>query len=157
MLTEICGYLKNWFVVKHCFGKFKISDGEITYADGTELPLLPGQYFCILDSVFNNGVHLKSSIENEAEQSALVLPLKDEEFTGSVKCMAIPPDLLYTAEEIAKWNEKYGGAESPSKSPYNSEAFAGYSYSKSNGSGTDSSSASWQGAFASVLNRYRKL
>lgn len=158
MLTEICGYLKNWFVMHHCYGKFTIADGAITYADGTELPLQDGQYFCVLGSVFNDGVHVKSSSdEASAEQSALALPMRDEQFTGSVKCMAVPQDLIKTALEISKWNTQYGGADSPAKSPFNSESFGGYSYSKSSGSGADASAGSWQSAFAGNLNRYRKL
>ena len=155
MLTEICGYLKNWFVVHQCYGDFVIVDDAITYADGTELPLQSGQYFCISGSVFNDGVHV--CMPASAEQSALALPLKAETFSGSVKCMAIPQDLIYLAGEVKKWVAKYGGADSPAKSPFNSESFGGYSYSKSNGSGADASAGSWQGAFAGNLNRYRKL
>lgn len=157
MLTEICGYLKNWFVVHQCYGDFVISDDDITYADGTELPLQDGQYFCISGSIFNDGIHLKSSFLAEPEQSGLALPLRDEVFNGTVKCMAVPQDLIYVAGEIKKWSDKYGGADSPAKSPYNSESFGGYSYSKSSGSGADGSAGSWQGVFASSLNRYRKL
>ena len=159
MLTEICGYLKNWFVMEQCYGKFVISDGAITYADGMELPLQNGQYFCVIGSIFNDGVHIFVSSSNGAlaEQSALALPLKDEEFTGCVKCMAVPQALINVALEIHRWNEKYGGADSPAKSPFNSESFGGYSCSKGSGSNTDASAGSWQGAFAASLSRYRKL
>lgn len=160
MLTEICGYLKNWFVRQQCYGDFVIADGAITYADGKELPLLEGQFFCVVGSIFNDGVHRKPSVDAEADDpqtSALALPLKDESFTGVVKCMAVPQDLINVAIEITKWSEKYGGADSPAKSPFNSESFGGYSYSKNNGSGADASAGSWQGVFAGNLNRYRKL
>lgn len=162
MLTEICGYLKNWFVKQQCYGDFVIADGVITYADGSELPLQPGQFFCCVGSVFNDAVHIKPSLgdaeaDNPVDKSALAYPLVDESFSGSVKCMAVPPDLINVAFEIKAWTEKYGGADSPAKSPYNSESFGGYSYSKSSGSGADASAGSWQGVFAGNLNRYRKL
>ena len=158
MLTEICGYLKNWFVTHECYGNFIIADGVITYADGMELPLQNGQFFCVKGSVFNNGVHIYvSSSDAEPVNSDLAYPLTDESFSGCVLCMGVPLDLIETAKQIKAWNDKYGGADSPAKSPFNSESFGGYSYSKSSGSGADASSGSWQGAFAGNLNRYRKL
>ena len=56
MLTQICQYLRNWFVRQQFFGTFVVEDGEIKYADGTALPLLPEQYYRVIGSVFNDGV-----------------------------------------------------------------------------------------------------
>ena len=149
MLTELCGYLKNWFEVVKLYGDFKIASGVITYADETELPILEGQHFRIIDSIFNDGVY---------EYSDEIKDLKDEVFKGSIWLMAIPRDLLAIAAEISDWQSKYGGVDSAALSPYNSESFGGYSYSKSGGNTADKSSgASWQSVFGNRLMRYRKM
>ena len=146
MLDEICAYLKNWFDVERHFGEFTVSDGNIS-----GLPENPqeGQYFRIIGSVFNDGIY-KYPAEN----------LHDETFDGAVWLLAIPPALESLAGEIALWMEKYGGAESSNMSPYNSESFGGYSYSKGGGGsadGTGSNAGSWKGAYAARLARWRKI
>lgn len=155
MLTELCGYLKNWFEKEKCYGDFVISDGHITFADGTELPLQEGQHFRIIDSIFNDGVYCHTLGESSQDSPSL---LRDENFTGSVWCLAIPPEVLKLAEEIAAWRTKYEGIDSAMMSPYNSESFGGYSYSKAGGNTADGSNgASWQGVFGNRLARYRKV
>ena len=150
MLTELCGYLKNWFEVDKLYGDFVIGNGTITYADGTELPLQSGQHFRIIDSIFNDGVYSYDS-DGLAE-------LKEESFEGSVWCMAIPKEVLALAGEIAAWRDKYEGADSTALSPFNSESFGGYSYSKSSGNSSDDANGSgWQRAFGNRLIRYRKI
>lgn len=160
ILTEMCQYLRNWFdrSQPHWYGTFKIEDGSITsfeprYVWGVEpFSLKEGQYFRIIDSTFNDGVHKNNSD----------LDLVDEEFTGSVWAMAVPPSVIALADEIDEWIDKYMGVNSQAMSPYNSESFGGYSYSK--GSGAVGSKASdggnevtWQSAFASRLNLWRKI
>lgn len=147
-LTELCQELRNWFDrnMPKYFGDFKIEDGNISCAG---LDLKNGQYFRIVGSVFNDGVHRFGTYE-----------LVDEDFSGAVWAMAIPPDVIALAEDIGAWMEKYGGIDSQAMSPYNSESFSGYSYSKSSGgSGTGGSggNASWKSAFADRLNRWRKI
>ena len=90
--------------------------------------------------------------------------LHDEDaFDGSIWAMAVPPDVIALAEEIEAWQAKYGGVDSAAMSPFNSESFGGYSYSKYGGgtsgstTGASSPSASWQSVFASRLNRWRKI
>lgn len=156
MLTELCGYLKNWFEVRKCYGSFVIADGQITFADGTELPLQEGQHFRIIDSVFNDGVYIKSSSLNNSEESHTA-PLRDEEFKGSVWCLAIPKEVIALADEIAAWKAKYEGADSAAMSPYQSESFGGYSYSKSSGVTAGGSGGGWQSVFGNRLARYRKI
>ena len=139
ILTEICAELRNWFVVpngRH-FGTFEISGGSIAPLDF----LQDGQYFRIIGSVFNDGIHQYPASD-----------LTDEVFHGAVWAMSLPPDLIALAAEI----EEYNNSDAGKPSPYSSESFGGYSYSKfTDGNGGDGSR--WQKIFASRLNKYRKL
>lgn len=152
MLTELCGYLKNWFEKEKCYGDFVITNGQITFADGTELPLQDGQHFRVIGSVFNDGVYCHTG-----EQDSPIL-LRDEAFKGSVWCLAIPHDVLTLESEISAWRAKYEGIDSPVMSPYTSESFGGYSYSKTGGNTANGDNGgSWQSVFGNRLARYRKV
>ena len=138
MLTEICAELRNYFEMpngRH-FGTFTISGGSIAPLDF----LQDGQYFRIIGSVFNDGVHKYGEAN-----------LTDEKFDGAVWAMAVPPAVIALSEEIKAYNDSDAGKASP----YTSESFGGYSYTKA----TDANGApiGWQKAFASRLNRWRKL
>ena len=139
MLEQVLMHLKNWFLVPGGIheGTYTIEDGGIT------LPFLAnGQYFRICGSVFNDGLHQYPASD-----------LKAETFDGSVWALAVPQAVIELASEIEAWEKKNGDA---SVSPYQSESFGGYSYSKA----TDSASGgavTWQSAFRSRLNAWRKL
>lgn len=142
MLTELCQELKNWFVRERHSGTFTITGGNIT-ADF----LQNGQYFRIMGSTFNDGVHQYPSS-----------CLHDETFDGAVWALGIPAPVLRLSEEIDAWREKYEGADSAALSPFQSESFGGYSYSKGSGSsGGATGGVSWKNAFSSRLNMWRKL
>ena len=141
MLEQILDFIHNYFVKDVYCGNFKISNGVLN-ADFLQF----GQYFKITGSVFNDGVH-------QYFDSNLV----DEEFHGEVWAMAVPPTVIALAGEVDDWIQKYGDSMN---SPYQSESFGGYSYSKgSSGSGDSSSanSADWRKIFGSRLNAYRKI
>lgn len=162
MLTEICGYLKNWFTRKAdgtnypvFHGSFKVSNGVITWQGGALLPMVEGQYYRIVGGVLNNGgVFLFHSAPPSGEASR-ECP-RDEEFEGEVWSMAVPPDVIDLAKEIAAWNELNGKADSTALSPYNSESFGGYSYSKG-GTRSGGAGVAWSDVFGSRLTRYKKL
>lgn len=145
MLTELCQELRNWFERKKFFGTFTIESGQIDLPDGS---LQSGQYFRIVGSVFNDGVH-KYDPESESQ-------LVDEVFEGAIWSMGVPPAVVDLSERISEWVTKYGDSVS---SPYQSESFGGYSYQKaSSGQGNaGSSSPTWRSTFASELNRWRKI
>ena len=147
MLTKLCNELNNWFDVDQIFGDFTISNGEITGVSGV---LQNDQYFRIVGSVFNDGVYQYPTNS-----------LKDEEFNGAVWAMAVPPSVVALATEIEGWLDKYGGIDSQAMSPFQSESFGGYSYTKKSGSnsnsGADTKLGTWQGAFAADLNKWRKI
>lgn len=145
MLTELCQELHNWFDRERHTGTFEITGGVLTASF-----LVPGQYYRIIGSIFNDGVH-KYGDENDA--------LTDETFGGAVWALAIPKAVINLSTEIDAWRQKYESAGSAAMSPFTSESFGGYSYSKS-GAGTASSATGatgWVGVFASQLNRWRKI
>ena len=145
MLTELCQELRNWFDRERYYGTFEISGGIITAPF-----LVVNQYYRIVGSIFNDGVHKFGDSEDV---------LTDETFTGSVWAMAVPNAVINLATEIAEWQTKYGAVDSAAMSPFLSESFGGYSYSKGNSRSADSTSAptGWLAAFASSLNQWRKL
>lgn len=143
ILTEVCEYLNNYFWEKKIVGKFTITNGNISVAG-----LKDGQYFRILGSTFNDGVH-KYPITN---QTLLV----DEEFEGAVWAMAVPQTVIATALSIKEWQDKYNSVSSPAMSPFTSESFGPYSYSKNAADGTEGSN-SWQAVFGSRLAQYKRM
>lgn len=161
MLTELCEYLRNWFVEDRDMhiGKITITGGEIKITarddlvwSGAEESIVPAtnQYFRVAGSIFNDGVHQYPDTN-----------MVNETFEGAIWLMRIPPAVLALADDIAAWKAKYMTLGSLYMSPYNSESFSGYSYSKSgaganaasNGSGLDG----WQAVFADRLSPWRKI
>ena len=142
-LTELCQELRNWFERDKYFDTFTIENGAIIVPDGS---LQNGQFFRVIGSVFNDGVH-KYGVDE----------LTDEVFRGAIWAMAVPPAVIDLSERISEWETKYGDSVS---SPYSSESFGGYSYTKANsgrGNAGSGSSPTWQSTFASELNRWRKI
>ena len=135
MLERVLRYLRNWFVSSVHTGDFSVENGSIT------LPFLrEGQYYRIIGSTLNDGVHKYGDGQE----------MPNEEFSGEIWALAVPPSLLETVEKIEKWEVKNAEA---AHSPYQSESFGGYSYSKS----TDSVGSGWETAFRSELSVWRKL
>ena len=142
MLEQVLDYIHNYFVKEVHTGTYAIQDGKI------ELNFLQeNQYFKIVGSVFNDGVHQY----NES------LELSDEVFEGAVWAMAVPPAVISICDEIDEWQEKYGEIMD---NPYSSESFGGYSYSKPTNGGSGkggSTTPSWRNVFGSRLNQWRKI
>ncbi len=143
MLTELCAELKNYFLRDRDadihYGEYTISGGSI------DLPfLINGQYFRIVGSVLNDGVYKYPAYD-----------LADEEFTGAVWAMAVPPSVVALSADIEAWNTKNADALA---SPYTSESFGGYSYTKATTGGVGTSGAfTWRDQFATSLNKWRRL
>ena len=145
VLTELCQELKNWFDRKKVLGTFTIENG----AFNEDIGLQSGQYFRIIGSVFNDGVHQQGDI------------LIDEEpFKGAVWLMAVPSEIIDLANDIDAWIEKNCAVDSANMSPFASESFGGYSYSKGSSAqanATNISAGDWKSAFNSRLNKWRKI
>lgn len=139
MLEQVLMNIRNWFTVDGGIhsGTFTIEDG------GIALPFLAnGQYFRIIGSVFNDGLHQYPASD-----------LKAETFDGTVWALAVPQAVIDLADEISKWQAKNGEA---STSPYQSESFGGYQYSKATDSETGGA-VTWQSAFKKQLSAWRKI
>lgn len=135
MLEQILTHINNWFVVpggEHT-DQYEVKDGGIV------LPFLAdGQYFRVVGSVFNDGLHQYPATDMTAET-----------FSGTIYALAVPKQIIEMATEIEGWV-----AKNP-PSPYTSESFGGYSYSRA--TGATGQVAGWQDVFRSRLNPYRKM
>lgn len=144
MLEAVLTHLSNWFdrnpasgYSSAVEGRFKVADGGIDVPDGF---LKDGQYLRIVGSAFNDGLHQWPCAD-----------LVDEEFRGCVWALWVPAAVVSLAEDVAAWVEANG---EDARSPFQSESFGGYTYSIASGG---SAVATWQAAFRTELNRWRKL
>lgn len=136
MLEQILMDINNLFVVpdgRHA-GEYSIKGGSIALDF-----LAPGQYFWIRGSVFNDGLHVYPAAA-----------LTDEDFDGVVIAMAVPKAVIVLSDEISAWVDKNG-----QESPYTSESFGGYSYSKS--TNAQGMTVGWRDVFRARLNPWRKI
>ena len=135
MLEAVLTHLHNWFPAKNGkhAGAFTIASGVLS----PDIGLVPGQYYRIRGSTFNDGLHYVG-------ESALT----DEAFDGEVWALAIPRAVQELSGEIAAWVEKNPETDKVS------ESFGGYSSSRAqNASG---GVGGWQAAFAGRLNAWRR-
>lgn len=133
-ITDLCYELRNWFDVSKHFGSFEIESGTL------DLDFLcEGQFFRIIGSKFNDGVHKYKESQ-----------LEDETFSGAIWVMNVPPAVLNLLDDINAFETKNADVID---SPYTSESINGgfYSYTK------DNDSIAWQKKFAKRLNMWRKI
>ena len=136
MLYEIMKEIRNFFVAPNGYhdGTFTISEGVI------DLPfLVSGEHFLIQGSALNDGVY-----------EYPVTDLRDETFAGEITALHPPEEFLRLAAEIEDYQAKSGSA-----TPYQSESFGGYSYTKATNKNGDA--AGWRDVFRSRLNVWRKI
>ena len=144
MIADVCKEVNNYFE-KDAHGNRRIFRGTYKISGGQLSPLnfiQDGQYFRITGSAFNDGVYKHPTTD-----------LTDEVFDGAIWAMGIPPAFIALCSDIEKWEKKYGETV---QNPYDSESFAGYSYSKSKDSKTGNA-ITWDVAFRSQLSRWRKI
>lgn len=135
MLYEVFRHLKasKWCLF-NIERDYEIVDGKLDLDF-----LVDGQYFMVEGSKFNDGEIFKYPA-NE---------LTDEKFHGVITAMAIPKAVIPLVEEIEKYNEQAVAT------PYTSESFGGYSYSKA--TGQNGSVVGWTTAFRDRLNAWREI
>ena len=139
-IEDICRELNNWFDVKRAIGDFEITENGLTsfYDD-----LYDDQYYRIVGSALNDGVYKKG-------EEHVFAP---EVFHGAVWAMAVPPAVIALNSTISAWTTDH---DKEIDSPYQSESFGGYSYTKS-GSGDSAGNLTWQGHFKHDLDKWRKI
>lgn len=135
MLEAILRHLHNYFIAEVREGNYTVEGG------GVSLPFLRnGQYFFVHGSVFNDGLHRYPACD-----------LVDENFDGVIWALAIPQSIITLAAEIEEWQENNADIID---SPYQSESFGGYSYTKV--TSDNGKAVSWQKTFSDRLAPYRK-
>lgn len=156
-LTDLCKELNNYFNYDKYRsgipGKYVIENGVLDLSGVIVSGALhDGQYFRLSGSVFNDGVYqYSSSTPNDME---------DEVFDGILWPMAVPSEVKSLLTDINAWIAKYTGEDNHADGPFQSESFGGYSYSKGSGNtsatGNVADAGTWQNAFRSRLNKWRK-
>ena len=155
-LTDLCEKLRNWFDVRRHFGTFTIENGTI------DLDFLrEGRFYRLIGGYFNDGVYyytgdyLEFIKEGYHERNGEITlkwdKVNDETFTGAIWELAIPKNLIMFYADIGDWLRKN---DKVLNSPYQSESFGGYSYSKA--SGSNGTLTVWDN-FASDLARWQKI
>lgn len=138
MLEDLLRALRNWFVRDKATGCIRVEGGALVPPEG--LALADGQYIRVTGSVFNDGLHRWPCTG-----------MTDEEFVGTVWALAVPKAVIDLADEIEAWQTEH--AEELG-SPYASESFGGYSYTRVGG---DGSPITWRQQFKARLDPWRKL
>lgn len=138
MLEELLRALRNWFACGKATGRIRVEGGALVPPEG--LSLADGQYLRVQGSVFNDGLHRWPCTD-----------LTDEEFVGTVWALAVPRAVIDLADEIEAWQTEHA---EELDSPYASESFGGYSYTRVGGNG---SPITWRQQFKARLDPWRKL
>ena len=138
-LFELLMHLRNFFPGM----KWQFFGEEITEKRLSLPGLENGDYYLIEGSRRNDGIHVYGNQD-----------LRNEVFSGTVTEICVPDAVLKLLDEINQWQEKNGEAVA---SPYQSESFGGYSYTKANVSNGNGESMSWKTAFGPRLRAWRKL
>lgn len=140
-MTLLCAEIRNYFCKdddKH-IGDYSIVSGRIT----PSLPIESGQYYRIVGSIYNDGVHKMGDEDDILEDEGI--------FHGGIWLMRVPKSVILLSDEIDDWISKYSAGAA---NPYKSESFGGYSYTKESGK---NGNISWQDAFATRLSMYRRI
>lgn len=146
-LEQVCQHLRNWFIDTTYSGTFDVAGGVITGSGTTQTPdINEGDYFRIIGSRKNDGVY----------KAGTDTPL-DDRFNGQIWILRPTAAFLAVVKDIDEWRGKNETPDSANMSPFASESFGGYSYSKGSGGGSGASATTWERQFASRLNAWRKI
>lgn len=135
-VEKVMDGIHNWFSRGCVYGTYEVQEGAIDCPD-----LAPGQFYRIVGSTFNDGLHKED-----------VHDLAPETFTGKIYLLAVPKGFLDLCDEIEAWEENNAKVLD---GPFKSESFGGYSYTIAQDS--SGSPAGWSTHFSKALNRWRKL
>lgn len=141
-VADVMRHVNNFFETGYRATTYSISGGILSPND----VLRPGMWIYISGSFFWDGVWKIGEgwkLEGAPENAA------DDTFVGRVYFLAPPADFLALCDEIAEYNEKNA------VSPYQSESFGEYSYTRA--TGKDGGVLGWQQAFADRLRPFRRM
>lgn len=147
-MGELCAECRNWFTRGIIRGRFTVQNGVLSPLDGVET----GTWIRVVGSLHDDGVWQYPGRD-----------LTDEEFSGAVWVLAIPPDFAALLDDINAWEAANADAVKNATAevlsgPYTSESFGGYTYQKKTGFGDIATS--WRDprlGFAARLNMWRKI
>lgn len=150
MLEAVCAYIHNYFEDTIYTGTFTIKDGA-----PYDFPkMITGTRFRIMGSLLNDGVYTFATSAIWDDDAEKEVRLQDETFKGRIVIMRVPQRLIrLVKEDMAEYQQKYGKVESP----YTSESFGGYSYTKASGGSDSGGSADIFTVFHRRLNEWRKI
>lgn len=153
MLEQICDFVHNYFILNEYEDTYEIANGTVS------LPfLIEGQRFKVNGSALNDGVytyHTNGIIYDDDDTE--IVDLMPESFTGTIYAMGVPKTFWKIVQEIINWQI---ANKAVLESPYESESFGGYSYTKASGAtkaGQAKQALTWRDIFKNQLNAYRKL
>lgn len=134
-VSELCRHVHNFFddADDPISGKFTFEP------DTVPAGVVPGQYFLVCGSIFNDGVHKAGDGDLTAET-----------FNGTVQPMRVPPAFVALAERITAYD-----AALPSGGVYVSQSFNGWSGTMATGS--DGLPADGLTRYRKELNQWRKI
>lgn len=134
-VPELCALTHNFFdrADEPIAGEF------VFEPDTVPTGVVPGQYFLVCGSIFNDGVH-------KAGDSDLVA----ETFNGTVQPMRVPPAFAALAQKIDAYDKAL-----PSGGVYVSQSFGGWSGTMA--TGTDGLPADGKTKFRAEINQWRKM
>ena len=146
MLTEVCDYVHNYFESGTVYtDDYEIADGSINL----DSILKDGQRFKLCGSALNDGIYTYfHGGEVYDDDGTKLIYMASEKFRGSI----VPVIFTSMVKDIKEWQERN---QAIIESPYQSESFGGYTYTKMTTS--VSGLLSWKNVFGSKLNAYRKI
>lgn len=125
---------------------YTISEGVLSTLDSS---IKVGQYIAIYGSTLNDGIW-KVGAEGAITSDITGVTAQDETFHATIYPLKVPPDFVLLASEITAWRTAMNEA-----SPYVSEGFLGYSYTKAQKQG--GGNIGWQQQFSDRLAPYRRM
>lgn len=134
-VPELCVYTHNFFDDAD-----EPLSGEFVFEpDTVPAGVVPGQYFLVCGSIFNDGVHKAGGGSLTAET-----------FNGTVQPMRVPPAFIALAEKINAYDAKL-----PAGGLYVSQSFNGWSGTMATGS--DGLPVDGVTHFRKEINQWRKM
>ena len=134
-VSELCALTHNFFDL----ADDPIAGEFVFEPDTVPAGVVPGQYFLVCGSIFNDGVH-------KAGDGDLVA----ETFNGTVQPMRVPPAFAALAQKIDDYDKAL-----PSGGVYVSQSFGGWSGTMA--TGADGLPADGKTKFRAEINQWRKM